>query len=59
VEPHNLDLHYTSTVVTSIELRTFKFLLVFFNSHAGIRLLGQVNRIDDHRSGDKVAGFRT
>jgi hypothetical protein len=34
-----------STVVTSIELCTFKFLLVFFDSHAGISLPGVVNQI--------------
>jgi len=30
---------------TSVELRTFEFLLVFFVSQAGISLLGKVNRI--------------
>jgi hypothetical protein len=45
VEPHILDLYYTSAVVNSIELRTFKFLLLFFDLHAGISLLGEVNRI--------------
>jgi hypothetical protein len=45
VKPHIRYLHYTSIVVTTIELCTFKFLLVFYESHARISLLNEVNWI--------------
>ena len=33
--------------VPNLELRTFKFLLVFFVLQSGISLLGEVNQIGD------------
>jgi hypothetical protein len=62
VKPHFRDLNHTPAFVTFVELCTFKFLLVFFVSPAGISLLSEVNWISDtvdnqRRRGGKIAGL--
>ena len=58
MRPQLREFNHSST----IWLRSFLFLLVFFNTQAGISLLGKVNlvldSVDNQRScGAKIAGF--
>ena len=64
MRPHFENLIIHLQFVPIFELHTFEFLLVFFTSHAGISLLGEVNRfgdtVDNQRSRDaKIAGFES